>query len=81
MGGTCMLRDGSEAYESDFPTQSDVLTSDKPLPWERSLKKQRHSVSDAFDGVLNGSEDCNTRIANALGLQSTLHSRGRPTRQ
>ncbi len=38
VGGTYTLREQSEAYAGEFASESDVLTSDNTIPWERNTE-------------------------------------------
>jgi hypothetical protein len=38
VGGTYTLREPREAYAGDFASESDVLTSDNTISWERNAE-------------------------------------------
>jgi hypothetical protein len=35
------MREPSEAYAGDFTSESDVLTSDNTIPWERNAENTK----------------------------------------
>ena len=46
VGGTYTLRVPGEVYASDFARESDLLTPDNAIPWQRNAEERDVACSD-----------------------------------